>query len=192
MKRRTSWKRYTILAGIAGFCFFLPQKGYAADANRTTIDFSKIDSEVLKIEEYEQGYVLRSYKGEEKVVFVPDGIQVIGDSAFEENGNLEEVILPKSVKSIRDSAFSRCVNLKRVRWADDTEQSTEENQTEELLEDKSEKSAEIQIAENLWGMTKRQKTGDDLAGCLPEYFFPTPQDIPDNVKCIGRYTFSSF
>ena len=183
-------KKYKFLAMMVGLCFLLPQKGYAADDNRSTIDIDNIDLRIFEIESLAGGYTLRSYKGEEKVVSVPDGIQVIGESAFLKNENLEEVVLPKSIKSIRDSAFSRCVNLKRVRWADDTEQSTEENQTEELLEDKSGKSVEIQIAENLSGMTERQKTGDDLARCLPEYFFPTPQDIPDNVKCIGHYAFS--
>ena len=50
MKRRTSWKKYIILAGIAGLCFILPQKGYAADANRPTIDIDKIDLKIFEIE----------------------------------------------------------------------------------------------------------------------------------------------
>ena len=94
-------KKYMLLAMMVGLCFILPQKGYAAEYDKSKIDFDKIDSEVFKVEEYEQGYTLRSYKGEEKVVFVPDGIQVIGESAFLNNENLEEVVLPKSIKSIR-------------------------------------------------------------------------------------------
>ena len=190
MKRRTSWKKYIILAGITGVCFLLPQKGYAADDNRSTIDIGNIDLRIFEIESLAGGYTLRSYKGEEKVVSVPDGIQVIGESAFLKNENLEEVVLPKSIKSIRDSAFSRCVDLKRIRWADDTEQNTEKKQTGELLKDESENSAQKQIIENLSEMEEGQEIGNDLvaAGCMPD--LPTPQDIPDNVKCIGHYAFS--
>ena len=171
-------------------CFLLPQKGYAADDNRSTIDIGNIDLRIFEIESLAGGYTLRSYKGEEKVVSVPDGIQVIGESAFLKNENLEEVVLPKSIKSIRDSAFSRCVDLKRIRWADDTEQNTEKKQTGELLKDESENSAQKQIIENLSEMEEGQEIGNDLvaAGCMPD--LPTPQDIPDNVKCIGHYAFS--
>ncbi len=186
MKRRTSWKKYIILAGIAGLCFILPQKGYAADANRPTIDIDKIDLKIFEIESLEGGYTLRSYKGEEKVVYVPDGIQVIGDRAFEENGNLEEVILPQSVKSIRDSAFLGCVNLKCVRWADDVEQEKNENQEKGILEDGLEKRTEIQVAENSSGIEEGQKIGNDLVSLM----LPSPEKIPFDVNCIGHFAFS--
>ncbi|MGN0995532.1 MAG: leucine-rich repeat protein, partial [Candidatus Ventricola sp.] len=47
-------------------------------------------------------------------VSIPDGIQIIWDSAFRGCASLEQVILPDSVTTIDDNAFSRCSKLTQV------------------------------------------------------------------------------
>ena len=58
--------------------------------------------------------VLVKYKGSNSEVIVPDGITVIGSSAFSNNQTITSVILPDSVTRIEDRAFESCINLKSV------------------------------------------------------------------------------
>lgn len=69
--------------------------------------------------EGEKYAVLSAYKGEEKVVRVPDaieGVRVtgIGETAFCYNDVAEKVILPDTVESIADFTFGSCSNLKEI------------------------------------------------------------------------------
>lgn len=48
-----------------------------------------------------------------KVEF-PEGVEEIGNHAFENCVNLEEVVCPKSLKRIGESAFEDCINLRNV------------------------------------------------------------------------------
>ena len=57
---------------------------------------------------------LRRYSDEETVYAVPDGIRIIGDSAFYNTPYLTEVILPDTVEVIEDSAFAGAWRLERV------------------------------------------------------------------------------
>ena len=45
---------------------------------------------------------------------VPDGVEIIPNSAFKNCLELTEVIIPESVHTIEDEAFSGCVNLKKI------------------------------------------------------------------------------
>ena len=45
---------------------------------------------------------------------IPEGIETIGDSAFERVKTLTHVTIPKSVTEIRGYAFERCENLSTV------------------------------------------------------------------------------
>mgnify|MGYP004512446357 FL=1 len=58
-------------------------------------------------------------RGDIVKVELPEGVEVIGNNAFENCANLEEVICPKSLKAIGAEAFADCVNLKKVEYGKD-------------------------------------------------------------------------
>ena len=60
------------------------------------------------------GILLRWY-GEEACAVIPDGVHVIGASAFEGNEALEEVYIPDSITRIDRWAFYQCKKLEKVR-----------------------------------------------------------------------------
>ena len=49
---------------------------------------------------------------------IPDGIEVVGEDAFNGCGLLREVHLPKTVKSIGISAFQECKYLNKINLPD--------------------------------------------------------------------------
>lgn len=53
--------------------------------------------------------------GEENVVTLPYGLQLIGDNAFTESG-VEKVIIPETVTRVGAEAFSNCLSLKEVQY----------------------------------------------------------------------------
>ena len=61
-----------------------------------------------------EGGVLVKYRGKENRVTIPDTVEVIGESAFEDNMRIELVVIPKSVKRIDPYAFWGCENLDTV------------------------------------------------------------------------------
>lgn len=67
------------------------------------------------------GDILVAYRGKETEVTVPDGIAVIGASAFEGNPFITTVSLPASVKEIRTAAFYKCTSLQVVTTMDSLE-----------------------------------------------------------------------
>lgn len=47
-------------------------------------------------------------------VVLPEGVEVIGNNAFENCVRLEEVVCPSSLRKIGSEAFVDCINLKKV------------------------------------------------------------------------------
>lgn len=61
---------------------------------------------------------LKKYVGSAKRVVIPDGVSVIGESAFEGNGCLNEIEIPDSVTEIKTAAFYECTNLQWIKIPD--------------------------------------------------------------------------
>lgn len=58
--------------------------------------------------------VLKKYRGKGPVVFLPERVTSIGDSAFERSETITTVYISNNVKSIGGSAFEGCVNLESI------------------------------------------------------------------------------
>lgn len=58
--------------------------------------------------------ILRKYLGAGCRVTIPDGITHIGEKAFYNNLEIEEIIFPQSVVEIGDMAFFHCVKLRKI------------------------------------------------------------------------------
>lgn len=54
------------------------------------------------------GMALSSYKGKDKTVSIPAGVESIGERAFEDNHTMEKVVFPGSLKRIGAYAFWGC------------------------------------------------------------------------------------
>ena len=66
--------------------------------------------------------VLVRYNGfTKKDVSIPEGITVIGETAFQGMNNIESVYIPEGVEIISEGAFSGCKNLKTVHIPDGVE-----------------------------------------------------------------------
>lgn len=61
-----------------------------------------------------EGMSLTSYKGNDKTVLIPSGVETIGKKAFENNRTMEKVILPGSLKRIGAYAFWGCDALTEI------------------------------------------------------------------------------
>lgn len=62
------------------------------------------------------GEKLVKYHGDEKTVTIPEGITVIGKSAFHHCGTVEQIILPEGVVRIEETAFADCQYLEQVQF----------------------------------------------------------------------------
>ena len=61
-----------------------------------------------------QGSTLVKYRGTEERVTIPDTVEVVGESAFENNQKVQFVVIPKSVKRLEAYVFWGCNNLEEV------------------------------------------------------------------------------
>lgn len=68
------------------------------------------------------GDVLVKYHGASETVTVPEGIAVIGASAFSKNMTVTEIVLPASVRRIDERAFSNCCFLRRIEIGEGVEE----------------------------------------------------------------------
>ena len=98
-----------------------------------------IDSQKFQIEEKDGEVILKKYTGNDRSVFIPKNITVIGTNCFRRCSELErvtfeagsrlkrigrsaffyckdlkEIAIPASVEEIGDGCFEKCVNLERV------------------------------------------------------------------------------
>lgn len=48
---------------------------------------------------------------------IPEGVKIIGKSAFSGNTNLESIVIPNSVEVIEEDAFRNCSNLKNITFS---------------------------------------------------------------------------
>lgn len=76
----------------------------------------KVECEAIKediIEEFEissDGKILKTFKGRNRDIIIPEGIEVIEEKAFC-GSNICSVSLPQSLKRIEDNAFCSCASL---------------------------------------------------------------------------------
>lgn len=61
-----------------------------------------------------EGDVLVKHKGREKTVVIPDGVRVIGPSAFAGNPFVKHIVIPEGVETIGRWAFYYCTSLHSV------------------------------------------------------------------------------
>ena len=61
---------------------------------------------------------LTQYRGQEKIVVIPEGITEIGKNAFFRNRKIKKVILPHGVITIGNNAFAGCENLTELNLPD--------------------------------------------------------------------------
>ena len=54
-------------------------------------------------------------------VELPEGVEEIGNHAFENCTNLQKVVCPNSLKKIGTKAFADCTNLRKVDYSDNVE-----------------------------------------------------------------------
>ena len=95
-------------------CDFSEDTKARLKVNKAADKIRAINMENFATEEIDGLLCLTEYKGNDKYVEIPDGIEVISASAFEENTDIEVVIIPSSVVTIDEGAFSDCENLKSV------------------------------------------------------------------------------
>lgn len=61
---------------------------------------------------------LKKYNGNESIVVVPYGIEIIDMHAFYVNQNIRNIIIPSTVKTIARSAFAYCPNLECIEFSE--------------------------------------------------------------------------
>ena len=80
----------------------------------THLPVSEADAAASASDFQTQGSTLVKYRGTEERVTIPDTVEVVGESAFENNQKVQFVVLPKSVKRLDAYVFWGCNNLEEV------------------------------------------------------------------------------
>ena len=80
----------------------------------THLPVSEADAAASASDFQTQGSTLVKYRGTEERVTIPDTVEVIGESAFENNQKVQFVVIPKSVKRLDAYVFWGCNNLEEV------------------------------------------------------------------------------
>ena len=94
------WMAVIALAATALILTHLPVS--EADAAASASDFQI------------EGSTLTKYRGTDERVTIPDTVEVVGESAFENNQKVQLVVVPKSVKRMDAYVFWGCDNLEEV------------------------------------------------------------------------------
>ncbi|MGN0476088.1 MAG: leucine-rich repeat protein, partial [Ruminococcus sp.] len=80
-----------------------------------------INNAKYRVEGYDGDFVINSenellvYQGNDTTVAIPDEVETISVSAFQNNSTIEEVVLNENLTKIDSYAFENCVNLKNVK-----------------------------------------------------------------------------
>lgn len=80
----------------------------------THLPVSEADAAASVSDFQTQGSTLVKYRGTEERVTIPDTVEVVGESAFENNQKVQFVVIPKSVKRLDAYVFWGCNNLEEV------------------------------------------------------------------------------
>lgn len=80
----------------------------------THLPVSEADAAASASDFQTQGSTLVKYRGTEERVTIPDTVEVVGESAFENNQKVQFVVIPKSVKRLEAYVFWGCNNLEEV------------------------------------------------------------------------------
>lgn len=80
----------------------------------THLPVSEADAAASASDFQTQGSTLVKYRGTEERVTIPDTVEVVGESAFENNKKVQFVVIPKSVKRLDAYVFWGCNNLEEV------------------------------------------------------------------------------
>ena len=76
-----------------------------------TLPVSEVDAAASASDFVMEGSTLVKYRGTDTNVSVPDTVEIIGESAFEDNTRIELVVLPNTVKKIEAYAISINVGI---------------------------------------------------------------------------------
>lgn len=80
----------------------------------THLPVSEADAAASASDFQTQGSTLVKYRGTEERVTIPDTVEVVGESAFENNQKVQFVVIPKSVKRLDAYVFWGCNNLEEI------------------------------------------------------------------------------
>ena len=80
----------------------------------THLPVSEADAAASASDFQTQGSTLVKYRGTEERVTIPDTVEVVGESAFENNQKVQFVVIPKTVKRLDAYVFWGCNNLEEV------------------------------------------------------------------------------
>ena len=80
----------------------------------THLPVSEADAAASASDFQTQGSTLVKYRGTEERVTIPDTVEVVGESAFENKQKVQFVVIPKSVKRLDAYVFWGCNNLEEV------------------------------------------------------------------------------
>ena len=94
--------------GIFSSCFHL--KDIIVDKENVT--FMSIDGILLN--KQQQALLFYPVEKPDTSYTIPDGVKIIGNSAFRNCDNLKNIILPDTVTIIEKSAFENCFHLKNI------------------------------------------------------------------------------
>lgn len=118
---RKKLKKITKMLGALGMSLAVlvtsSVAGYAAES--VSLKDKNFEYSIDKNTEGTKGIFITKYIGSDKKVTIPDAIDgkkviEIGERAFFDNKNIEEISMPNGVVRICEMAFSDCTNLKSV------------------------------------------------------------------------------
>ncbi|MBR4626870.1 MAG: leucine-rich repeat domain-containing protein [Ruminococcus sp.] len=115
----------TLDASVCPFCnepFVISMAISSFNGNAPQESGAKAVSPVCDSDYVVERSVLIRYNGyTKKEIKIPDGISVIGETAFQGMNNIESVYIPEGVELISEGAFSGCKNLQTVHISEGVE-----------------------------------------------------------------------